>query len=98
MVWGNLMSASTFINLWVNEFFPKWLKILVAWLQNSPNYEEITQWYLGWKQFFPPEMQSHPLIQQQFTKYFFLSFFYSSLFLFFLFFFFLFLFFFQERN
>lgn len=36
------------------EFFPKWLQILKYWLSSpNPSFQEISQWYLFWKQQFP---------------------------------------------
>ena len=44
-------------------FFPKWLQVLVAWLNHAPNFEEIAVWYTGWKSLFPPEIAQHPIIK-----------------------------------
>lgn len=68
MIWGNLLPSATFIGLWVNEFFPKWLDILHQWLVNSPNFDEVTQWYLGWKGVFPVQLLSQQAISLQFNK------------------------------
>ena len=50
------------------NFFPRWLHVLVTWLNHIPNYEEIVVWYTGWKSLFPPELAQHPNIQEQFTR------------------------------
>jgi len=68
MLWGNLLPSSTFVGLWINEFFPKWSEILYTWLTHSPNYDEVTKWYLGWKEIFPNELLSQPAIAHQFNK------------------------------
>jgi len=68
MKWGSLIPASRFLSLWTNEFFPKWLNVLLTWLTNQPNYDEVTAWFLAWKELFPPELVSQPSISMQFTK------------------------------
>lgn len=37
------------ISLLEDHFFPKWRAVLQHWLAHSPDYEEVTAWYLGWK-------------------------------------------------
>ena len=39
------------------HFFPKWHAVLHAWLSASPNFDEVTRWYLGWKGLFPDEVR-----------------------------------------
>ncbi len=40
------------------HFFPKWHAVLHAWLSASPNFDEVTRWYLGWKGLFPEEVRA----------------------------------------
>ncbi|KZS14455.1 Tuftelin-interacting protein 11 [Daphnia magna] len=68
MNWKDLMPVQSLVQLLVSNFFPKWLQVLVAWLNHHPNYEEIVVWYTGWKALFPPEIAQNPAIQEQFTR------------------------------
>jgi hypothetical protein len=40
-----------------------YVQVLVAWLSNMPNYNEITRWYLGWKAQIPDRLLQHPVIK-----------------------------------
>lgn len=50
------------------EFVPVVLQVLCSWLSNSPNYEEITKWYLGWKSMFSDQVLAHPSIKDKFNE------------------------------
>lgn len=47
---------------------PVVLQVLCSWLSNSPNYEEITKWYLGWKSMFSDQVLAHPSIKDKFNE------------------------------
>lgn len=68
MRWQSLIPDHHMIALLENEFFPKWLEVLHAWLTNTPNYEEVTQWYLNWKKLFPETILKQKSIQDQFNR------------------------------
>ena len=44
------------------------LQVLCSWLSNSPNYEEITKWYLGWKSMFSDTLLAQPLVKEKFNE------------------------------
>ncbi|XP_043831797.1 tuftelin-interacting protein 11 isoform X2 [Dromiciops gliroides] len=66
--WEGMISVSSLVGLLEKNFFPKWLQVLCSWLSNSPNYEEITKWYLGWKSMFSDQVLAHPSIKDKFNE------------------------------
>ncbi|XP_059152458.1 tuftelin-interacting protein 11-like isoform X2 [Physella acuta] len=68
MSWKDMMPMQSMVNMLEKTFFPKWHQVLIAWLSNMPNYQDITKWYLGWKSQFPENLIGHPLIKEQFNK------------------------------
>ncbi|KAI8845591.1 GC-rich sequence DNA-binding factor-like protein-domain-containing protein [Chytridium lagenaria] len=66
--WRHHFSPSTFSHLLETEFFPKWVRILHAWLSSpDASYEEVSQWYMAWKSFFPPDVVAMPGVAMQFS-------------------------------
>jgi tuftelin-interacting protein 11 len=63
MDWQELLPVHSLSSLLERYFFPKWLQILTMWLNHAPNYDEITNWYMGWK-----GMMSEPLLAQPAVK------------------------------
>lgn len=47
--WHELMSTTAMAQTLVKYFFPKWMQTLVIWLNQNPNFEQVSRWYLGWK-------------------------------------------------
>ncbi|XP_036382847.1 tuftelin-interacting protein 11 [Megalops cyprinoides] len=68
MDWEGMLSMSSLVGLLDKNFFPKWLQVLCSWLSNSPNYEEITKWYLGWKSMFSDMVLAQPLVKEKFNE------------------------------
>ncbi|KAG8035312.1 hypothetical protein G9C98_006758 [Cotesia typhae] len=66
--WVGLLPVHTMAGLLNKCFFPKWLHVLAAWLNHSPNYDQITQWYLGWKKMLNDKLLAEPVIKDNFKK------------------------------
>jgi tuftelin-interacting protein 11 len=68
MAWLDVVPKANFVNILEKSFFPKWLKVLSAWLNSSPNYEEVSKWYVGWKSLFNEKLLQHPNIKAKLTQ------------------------------
>ena len=68
MRWRDLLTTSQMVDLFCHNFFPKWLGILDSWLRSSPDFQEITRWYLGWKGMFDLELLRCSPIQHNFLR------------------------------
>ncbi|XP_058218959.1 septin and tuftelin-interacting protein 1 homolog 1 [Rhododendron vialii] len=53
--WATSIPIHHMIHL-MDVFFDKWQQVLYHWLCSNPNFEEVTKWYLGWKELLPPEL------------------------------------------
>ena len=42
MKWDKLMPHLHMVCLLEGEFFPRWLAVLIHWLQNDPDFEEVS--------------------------------------------------------
>lgn len=49
MAWGAAVPIHHMVALLEAGFFMKWRQVLYNWLCSTPDFEEVTQWYLGWK-------------------------------------------------
>lgn len=55
LTWATAIPMHHIIQLF-DIFFDKWQQVLYRWLLSNPNFEEVTQWYLGWKELIPAEL------------------------------------------
>jgi tuftelin-interacting protein 11 len=66
--WNDLISHSIFISIFEQEFFPKWTMVLYHWLKNDPKFDEILNWYNGWKELFNEKFNENERIHSLFNK------------------------------
>jgi tuftelin-interacting protein 11 len=67
MAWSTIIRKSIFSQILETEFFPRWLDILHQWLtQPSANFDEIADWYKGWKNEFPSKVLQMDGVQRGF--------------------------------
>ncbi|KAK6619473.1 hypothetical protein RUM43_012230 [Polyplax serrata] len=66
MEWEELMPVHSMATIMEKHFFPKWIQVLSMWLNHTPNYDQVTSWYIGWKSQFPESLLKQPNIKEQF--------------------------------
>lgn len=66
--WRELLPIHIMAGLLDKFFFPKWLQTLALWLNHSPNYDQVTNWYIGWKGLLNDKLLAEPVIKEHFKK------------------------------
>ena len=62
--WAAVIHPVHMVNLLEAHFFPQWHSKLHFWLSHSPDYNEVSNWYLNWKvRTHPIPSSSHPFNQ-----------------------------------
>jgi tuftelin-interacting protein 11 len=65
MAWRDMLPAHHYASMLDQNFFPRWIQVLSSWLSNSPNYNEVTKWYSGWKSMLDPGLLNEPSIKRR---------------------------------
>ena len=63
LAWTELVGAEAIASALLRLFFPGWLRALRLWLQQAADYDEVSRWYLGWKQLIADK--APPLLQHE---------------------------------
>ncbi|XP_053959019.1 septin-interacting protein 1 [Anastrepha ludens] len=66
--WHELIPTHQMAQLLDKYFFPKWMQVLVLWLNQSPDYAEISRWYTGWKSMLTEDMLREPSIKEHLRR------------------------------
>lgn len=66
--WHTVLPQHHMVNLLEFRFFPAWHRVLQHWLANTPDFNEVTRWYMGWKSLFPQDLVDHERIRAQFNS------------------------------
>jgi tuftelin-interacting protein 11 len=66
--WNELLTPVTISQILDKYFFPKWIQTLVIWLNQSPNFDQVSRWYTGWKNLFTIEVLQQTNINEHFRR------------------------------
>ncbi|XP_058818106.1 septin-interacting protein 1 [Topomyia yanbarensis] len=66
--WNELISTIQMASMLDKYFFPKWIQTLVLWLNQSPNFDQVTRWYQGWKSQFTDDIIRQTNVKENFRK------------------------------
>lgn len=66
--WTDLASLKDMLEILDRTFFPKMLDYLCKWLNSSPNYEQVSAWYVGWKVRLNDRFVQHPNVKSKLAQ------------------------------
>eukprot|EP00803_Ostreobium_quekettii_P005141 evm.model.scf_54.2 EVM.evm.TU.scf_54.2 scf_54:5179-15799(+) len=65
MQWQDALPLNSMAGLLEAHFFPKWLQVLHHWLLNRPDYDEVSRWYIGWRDLIPEALRDNERVSAQ---------------------------------
>ncbi|KAJ3678172.1 hypothetical protein LUZ60_001975 [Juncus effusus] len=66
MMWTGSVPVHHMVYLLETEFFSKWNQVLYHWLCSNPDFNQVVNWYVGWKNEFPEELLANERIRVSF--------------------------------
>jgi tuftelin-interacting protein 11 len=66
--WNELISTPMMAQILDKYFFTKWMQTLVIWLNQSPNFDQVSRWYTGWKGQFSEEILKQVNVKEHFRR------------------------------
>jgi tuftelin-interacting protein 11 len=66
--WNELLTPLVMANILDKYFFPKWMQTLVLWLNQSPNFDEVSRWYSGWKGLLSEPVLKQTIVNEHFRR------------------------------
>lgn len=68
VAWLDLATPAHFVDLIERCFFPKWFYALTSWLNSTPDYEQVADWYNAWKSRFGDRLNQTPSIKAKMSQ------------------------------
>ncbi|ODM89956.1 Tuftelin-interacting protein 11, partial [Orchesella cincta] len=66
--WVDIFPTKQIVGILDTKFFPNWLRFLSTWLNQSPDFEDVENWYLSWRGQFSEKLMGDQRVLQNFQK------------------------------